>query len=69
MIGLMKATCIFCGEEMRVDGAGVYRKITCWAENNKSGRPSKIVKPVDLQQYAHRVCFETKGLGPAVSLF
>jgi ribonuclease HI len=56
----MRAKCEFCGEELRIDSQGVFRKITCWAENNKSGRPGRIVSPVDLRQYAHRICFESQ---------
>jgi hypothetical protein len=52
--------CIYCGELLRIDSPSVMRKITCWAENNKSGRPAKIASPVDLRQYAHRICFETE---------
>jgi hypothetical protein len=54
----MRRQCDLCGEQLDTSGAGVVRKITCWAENNKSGRPSKIIEPVDLGMYAHRICFE-----------
>jgi len=65
----MRATCLYCREELRTDAPNVVRRITCWAENNKTGKPSKILSPaVDLQQFAHRVCHEVGGTPPA-SLF
>lgn len=56
----MRQPCDICGEQLDTSGTGVVRKITCWAENNKSGRPSKIREAVDLGMYAHRICFETQ---------
>lgn len=40
------------------------RRVTCWAENTKYGKPGKIFQPVDLQQWAHRICFQTDGVRP-----
>jgi hypothetical protein len=64
----MKVSCVFCGEPVDTGQAGVYRKVICWAENTKYGKPGKIVQPVDMQQWAHRICFQTDGVRPE-SLF
>lgn len=64
----MRANCIYCGEELKVDGKGILRRVTCWAENGPTGRPLRLISPVDLQQYAHKHCHEFGGTKPQ-SLF
>lgn len=59
------ARCDYCGDEVRPDSPGLLRKISCWAENSKSGRPTKILESVDLGFYAHRICHEMRRRGGA----
>jgi hypothetical protein len=51
-------TCEFCGLQMDVNASNVMRKISCWAQNNTSGKPAKIVDPVDFRMYVHSFCYD-----------
>lgn len=57
----MKAPCVYCKDPVDIDERGVYRKVNCWAQNDARGKPTKIADAVELRQYAHKYCFETKG--------
>jgi len=52
-------TCEHCGLQMDVNASNVMRKISCWAQNNTSGKPAKIVDPVDFRMYVHSFCYES----------
>jgi len=53
--------CEYCRLPIKIDAPGIVRKISCWAENSKAGKPTKIDNDtvVDFQLYVHRHCLDS----------
>jgi hypothetical protein len=61
--------CEYCRLPIRPDDGNVVRKVSCWAENSKTGKPTKIIADtvVDFQLYLHRHCLDSYLRGGSVN--
>ena len=57
--------CALCGEPLRTDQIGNYRKTTGWAEKRDAGGSNAIRLRKDLDEWAHGGCvdLEARGIG------
>lgn len=62
MIDRMSRTtrCQLCGEDVDPDGPRTVRQLTAYAENNKSGKPSKLVEWAEVGPAWHWYCWERR---------
>jgi len=57
--------CVYCGDPVDPDSHRTVRQITGHAENNKSGKPSKLVNWVEVGPTWHWYCWERQSRGGA----
>ena len=52
--------CHFCGDPVDPNQIGVYKRVTGWVENRKSGGAHAVALPSPPTGYACRICMEIK---------